>query len=186
MGTPCAARGSINEARTPVWVKGNGPSSLKQIHGNSHFALSGACSAEQTIDNSSPVLVIDTKDAEAGNCGGAASEGKRQTAKLPASWRNFSFTRVNGSGGSPSWRFITAESRGFPPAQASCPALAGNSISRPSPLQRSSACYEYLAKGLHPARPSPPHAQSPRLHTGPLCRETGQGSGWPPAEPATV
>ena len=42
MGTPLWASGPRKEARTPVNSKGNGPSSLKQVHGDSHFALGGA------------------------------------------------------------------------------------------------------------------------------------------------
>ena len=88
MGTPCSARGSMKDARTPVCENGNGPSSLKQIHGASHFALPGAWLAGQTIESSSSVRLIDVKDAATANCGGRASEGRRQMTKLPGSCRN--------------------------------------------------------------------------------------------------
>jgi len=40
--------------------------------------------------------VIEVKDAAEAESGGGVSEGKRQTTKLPASWRNFNGMRVNG------------------------------------------------------------------------------------------
>jgi hypothetical protein len=86
----CLGQRSRKEARTPVSENGNGPSSLKQSHCDSHFAFSGTRSAAHTIESSSSVRVIERKDAGLDNAGISAFEGKRQTAKEPASFRNFS------------------------------------------------------------------------------------------------
>jgi hypothetical protein len=83
MGTPRSARGSRKEAKTPVSEKGNGPSSLKQVHGDSHFAFCGAWSAGQTMESSSAVRVIEVKRAVAVSAGIGASGASRHTAKLP-------------------------------------------------------------------------------------------------------
>jgi hypothetical protein len=51
--------------------------------------LAGTWSEGQTIESSSPVRVIEAKDAIAVKVGDGASWGRRQTAKLPESCRNF-------------------------------------------------------------------------------------------------
>jgi hypothetical protein len=89
MGTPLRARGSRKEARTPVSSNGNGPSSLKQVHGDSHFALGGACRVGQTMESSSSVRVIEVKGAIVIDAGMGASGGKRQIAKVNGRRRNF-------------------------------------------------------------------------------------------------
>src|SRR5690242_11243110 len=89
MGTPFVAKGSMKDVRTPVCAKGNGPSSLKHVHGASHFALWGAIAVGKTIESSSAVRVIEAKDGIALHSGMGASAGRRQIEKVSGSWRNF-------------------------------------------------------------------------------------------------
>ena len=42
IGMPLWASGSMKEASTPVRENGKGPSSLKQVQGDSHFAFCGS------------------------------------------------------------------------------------------------------------------------------------------------
>ena len=64
---------------------------------------------EQTIETSSPVRVIEMKDAGGIDAGMGASAGKRQTANVPASCRNFRcMKKVSAEPQAASIAFLTA------------------------------------------------------------------------------
>src|SRR5215471_2384017 len=94
MGTPPSRKGSMNEANIPTCESENGPSSFKQIQAASGTCSGGIFSTPHTMDNSSPVRVMELSQPFRLHSGIAASAGKRQTANLPGRRRNFSFIAI--------------------------------------------------------------------------------------------
>ena len=76
------SNGFASKARIPVNEKSNGPITLKALQFFSDFISSGTLSSEQTIDNSSSVLLIEKNVPSVAQEGIRALVSKRQTANL--------------------------------------------------------------------------------------------------------
>src|SRR3954465_1040024 len=87
MLTRAFASGSSTEAKTPVMVKGNGPSSLKQRHPFSDFTLPGTYLLSHTIESSSSVRVVENTAPRAAQCGIDESAASRHTENCWGSTR---------------------------------------------------------------------------------------------------
>src|ERR1022692_377480 len=103
MGTPLFESGSMKERRTPVWEKGNGPSSFRLIQWCGECTSGGRLSAGQMMESSSAVRVIEVKTPLVAQSGTGASGARRTIAYgPPGSQRNLS-----------SWRFSTTNTLDF-------------------------------------------------------------------------
>src|SRR5215469_7584795 len=80
IGIPLDDRGSMNERKTPVCEKGNGPSSFRQIQEWGDETSAGRFSIGQTIDSSSRVRVIEVKSPFLAHSGTAESAPSRTMA----------------------------------------------------------------------------------------------------------
>src|SRR4030088_1583698 len=88
MGTPLFESGSMKESSILVCEKGNGPSSFRQIQRGPASTSCGRFAAEQTMESSSAVRVIEVKLPFVAQLGMGASGARRTMAYGPGTWRN--------------------------------------------------------------------------------------------------
>src|SRR5579872_4864891 len=94
IGMPWFERGSMKESRTPVCENGNGPSSLRQIHRGRGSISFGMFSAEQTMDSSSAVRVIEVNSPRPAQDGKEVSGASRTMAYGPGRWENLRWWQI--------------------------------------------------------------------------------------------
>ena len=80
-GTFASASGAVSAAAIPVWSNSSLPRTRRQAQPRSAVVSSGTASAEQTIESSSAVRVIEQKpSARLAQAGVAALGSRRETA----------------------------------------------------------------------------------------------------------
>ena len=160
-----SASGSRNEANTPVRVKGNGPSSLKHVHDDSHLAPCGTWSAGQTIESSSAVRVIESRDAAVANSGIGEPGARRQMAKAVGRRRNFRCMKISRrSTTRPIWMGAGARPRIFrrllqPSSPRPGPAAASNQASAATKNRASPVTESRCSREPRRRNPGPPKSE---------------------------